>query len=40
LNSGSSVGLTSAYTVNRGSSGANAAIRWNELSTYWDLNDV
>ena len=40
LNSGSDVGLTSAYTVNRGLSGANAAIRWNELSTYWDLNDV
>lgn len=40
LNSGSDVALNSSYVVNRGSSGANAIIRWNETQQYWDLNDV
>jgi hypothetical protein len=40
LNSGNSAGLTSYYIVNRGTSGANAEIRWNEPSQYWDILDV
>jgi hypothetical protein len=40
LNAGSSVGLQSIYAVNRGSTGANAQIRWNENSLYWDIRDV
>ena len=35
----SSIGLTSTFGVNRGV-GANAAIRWNEPSLYWDILDV
>lgn len=40
LNAGSSVGQISSFSVNRGSSGANASIRWNETQDYWDINDV
>lgn len=40
LNANSAVGQTSALAVNRGSSGANAAIRWNEANTYWDIFDT
>lgn len=40
LNAGSSIALPSAYVVNRGTTGANATIRWNEGSVYWDINDV
>lgn len=40
LNAGSSIGMNSTYLVNRGISGANAGIRWNETQGYWDLNDV
>jgi cytoskeletal protein CcmA (bactofilin family) len=40
LSASSGVGITSAFTVNRGTSGANAAIRWNEPSKYWDILDV
>ena len=40
INSGSAIGLTSYFEVNRGSSGANAEIRWNESGRYWDLLDV
>ena len=40
INSGSAIGLTSYFEVNRGSSGPNAEIRWNEDSNYWDLLDV
>ena len=40
INSGSAIGLTSYFEVNRGSSGANAEIRWNESGKYWDLLDV
>jgi hypothetical protein len=40
LNAGSGIALPSQFNVNRGSSGANASIRWNESQLYWDLNDV
>ena len=40
INSGSAIGLTSYFEVNRGISGANAEIRWNESSKYWDILDV
>jgi len=40
LNAGSSIGLISEFDVNRGSSGANASIRWNESQGYWDVKDV
>jgi len=40
LNSGSTIGLSSEFDVNRGTSGANASIRWNESQTYWDIKDV
>jgi hypothetical protein len=40
INANSSTGLNSSFTVNRGTSGANAAIRWNEANTYFDMNDV
>jgi hypothetical protein len=40
LNANSSVGLNSTFSVNRGTSGANAEIRWNEANTYFDMNDV
>ncbi len=40
INANSSLGLDSSFTVNRGLSGANAAIRWNEANTYFDMNDV
>lgn len=40
INANSSSGLNSSFTVNRGLSGANAAIRWNEANTYFDMNDV
>jgi hypothetical protein len=39
INANSSVGLDSTFNVNRGSS-ANATLRWNEASTYWDIRDV
>lgn len=40
INANSNVGLTSTFGVNRGGSGANAEIRWNEAFDYWDINDV
>ena len=40
INAGSAVGQNSLFTTNRGVTGANASIRWNEASQYWDLNDV
>ena len=40
LSANSSTGQTSYLNVNRGSSGANASIRWNEPSKYWDILDV
>jgi hypothetical protein len=40
INANSNVGLTSVFGVNRGGSGANAEIRWNENQDYWDIRDV
>ena len=40
LNAGSGIALPSEFDVNRGSTGANASIRWNESQTYWDIKDV
>jgi len=40
LNANSSIGQISYFGVNRGSAGANATIRWNEPSQYWDIQDV
>ena len=41
INSGSNIGINSFFSVNRGNSGANASIRWNESGgQYWDLIDV
>ena len=40
INAGSSIGLLSEFDINRGSSGANASIRWNETSKYWDVKNV
>jgi hypothetical protein len=40
LNANSAVGQISSFNVNRGSSGANASIRWNETQDYWDIVDV
>ena len=40
LSQGSSVGITSAYSVNRGYGSTSATIRWNEPSKYWDIVDV
>ena len=40
INAGSAVGQISTFGINRGFSGANAAIRWNEPLGYWDIRDV
>ena len=40
LNANSATGQISSLTVNRGSSGANAQILWNEPLTYWQILDV
>ena len=40
LNAGSSTGQLSYVNVNRGTSGANASIRWNEPQKYWDILEV
>lgn len=40
LSTGVSTAISSYIQVARGSSGANAAIRWNESSKYWDILDV
>jgi hypothetical protein len=40
LSAGSNVGQVSYFNVNRGSSGANASIRWNETSKIFDMIDV
>lgn len=40
INAGSATGLTSKFSVNRGSSGANADIRWSESGKVFQLNDV
>jgi hypothetical protein len=40
LNSGSAVGLNSSLVVNRGTSGTNAEIRWNETSAWFEYRNV
>jgi hypothetical protein len=40
LNSGSASAQQSYLMINRGSDGANAEIRWNESSEYWDIKNV
>ena len=40
LNAGSSTAANSYFNVNRGSSGTNASIRWNEGGKYFDIIDV
>ena len=40
LNAGNGAGVTSYLSVDRGISGANAAIRWNESFNYWEVLDV
>jgi hypothetical protein len=40
LSANATSAVTSFFNVNRGSSGANASIRWNEASKYWDILDV
>ena len=40
LSADSTSGQVSYVNVNRGTSGANASIRWNESSKYWDILDV
>ena len=40
LSTGTSSGITSYLQVARGSSGANAAFRWNEPLLYWETLDV
>ena len=40
LSTGTSSGISSYIQVARGSSGTNAAIRWNEPSKYWDMLNV
>ena len=40
INANSAVGQISTFNVNRGSSGANASIRWNESTSYWDILNV
>jgi hypothetical protein len=40
LSANSSVGQISYFNVNRGSSGANASIRWNETQKYFDILNV
>jgi len=40
INAQSSVGLNSTFNVNRGSSGANASILWNESAQQWQILDV
>lgn len=40
LNSGSAIGLNSSIVVNRGTSGTNAEIRWNESSAWFEYRNV
>lgn len=37
INAGSNEGQISSISVNRGSTGANAELRWNESSEWWDI---
>jgi hypothetical protein len=40
LSTGTSSGISSYLQVDRGSSGVDAAIRWNEIDSYWDMLNV
>jgi len=40
LSTGATSGISSYLQVDRGSSGVDAAIRWNEIQTYWDMLNV
>ena len=40
LSTGTSSGISSYLQVARGSSGPSAAIRWNEIQSYWDMLNV
>lgn len=40
LNAGSTEGQISSITVNRGQTGANAQIRWNESLEWWDIYET
>jgi len=40
INAGSSIGQNSDFSVNRGTSGANATIRWDESNKYFAIRDV
>jgi len=40
LSAGATVGINGYFQNYRGANTANAVIRWNEDSKYWDLNDV
>ena len=40
ISANTSSGINSYINVNRGSSGSNASIRWNESNKYWDILDV
>ena len=40
LNSGVNGGYNGYYTIYRGPSSNSATIRWNEASSFWDINDV
>jgi len=40
LSAGISSGISSYFQVDRGSSGVDAAIRWNEIQGYWDMLNV
>lgn len=40
LSTGTSSGISSYLQVDRGSSGVDAALRWNEIDSYWDMLNV
>ena len=40
LNAGSALAFDSIYSVNRGTAGANAQIKWSESDQYWAIRDV
>jgi hypothetical protein len=40
LSANATTASNNSLTVNRGSSGSNAVIRWNESGQYWDINNV
>lgn len=40
INANNAVGINSTFNVNRGVSGANASIRWNETNKYFDILNV